>query len=49
MARRSDAVFVSFADCTASSRMRWRRLVASISADSAVCASEMPSFAFLTA
>ena len=48
-AARSDDEFVALAACTASSRMRCRLLVTSASADSAVCASEMPSFALRTA
>ena len=48
-AARSDALFVALADCTASSRMRCRLSLTLDSAPSAVCASEMPSFALRAA
>src|SRR5215831_14652317 len=48
-AARSDALFVAFADCTASSRMRCRFAVTEPSAPSATCASEMPSLALRAA
>src|SRR3989338_264894 len=46
---RSLEEFVSLADCTASSRMRWSALVVSTRAPSAVCAREMPSLALRAA
>ena len=48
-AARSESELVALADCTASVRMRCMLLVTSFSADSVVCASEMPSLALLTA
>ena len=48
-ASRSDCELVAFEDCTASSRMRCRLLVTSVSAPSAVWAREMPSLALRTA
>src|SRR3989344_4615599 len=49
MAWRSDALLVSLAACTASSRMRCRLAVTLCSAPSAVCMSETPSLALRTA
>ena len=44
-ASRSAALLLALADCTASSRIRWRLLVVSASAPSAVWTSEIPSLA----
>ena len=49
MAWRSDALLVSLAACTASSRMRCRLAVTLCSAPSAVCMSDRPSLALRTA